>query len=163
ERFFDFIDPDLRPTPANIHFPSTENIERYSDRIAESGGADVCYGGIGWSGHIAFWEPQLGSEFDGMESYRAAGARIVELQPMTSRWTWHDHQDSPQRAPQPLMSAADPTSPAHVGSKADASGSDVVGEIDRPAPDRKGFRCPSSERDQPSCWPPAWPEPRPLS
>ena len=63
------------------------------------GGADVCYGGIGWSGHIAFWEPQLGAEFDGdLEAYRQAGARLVELHPMTvmqnalhsfgSDWSW---------------------------------------------------------------------------
>lgn len=47
-------------------------------------GADVCYGGVGWSGHIAFFEPQLGHEFKGaLDAYRAAGARLVTLHPMT--------------------------------------------------------------------------------
>jgi glucosamine-6-phosphate deaminase len=52
--------------------------------IEDLGGADVCYGGIGWCGHIAFWESSLGHEFgDDLEAYRKAGARIVELTPMT--------------------------------------------------------------------------------
>ena len=51
--------------------------------IADRGGADCCYGGIGWCGHIAFWESHMGHEFDTLEEYKAATARIVELHPMT--------------------------------------------------------------------------------
>ena len=84
ERFFALVDPELRPPEDQIHFPTTEAIGDYSARIEDLGGADVCYGGIGWSGHIAFWEPQLGAEFDGdLEAYKQAGARLVELHPMT--------------------------------------------------------------------------------
>ena len=44
----------------------------------------MCYGGIGWCGHIAFWESHLGAEFEGdLEAYTRAGARLVELHPMT--------------------------------------------------------------------------------
>jgi glucosamine-6-phosphate deaminase len=97
--FFDLIDPELRPPAGQIHFPTTEAIDGYSDAIAELGGADVCYGGIGWGGHIAFWEPQLGHEFGGdLDAYQQAGARLVELHPMTimqnalhsfsSDWSW---------------------------------------------------------------------------
>lgn len=97
--FFERIDPDLRPRPDRIHFPTTDAIKGYSDSIAELGGADVCYGGIGWGGHIAFWEPQLGHEFGGdLDAYQGAGARLVELHPMTimqnalhsfsSDWSW---------------------------------------------------------------------------
>jgi glucosamine-6-phosphate deaminase len=97
--FFGLIDAELRPPEAQIHFPTTDAIGDYSARIEALGGADVCYGGIGWSGHIAFWEPQLGAEFDGdLEAWKAAGARLVELHPMTvmqnalhsfgSDWSW---------------------------------------------------------------------------
>jgi glucosamine-6-phosphate deaminase len=97
--FFDLIEPDLRPPEAQIHFPTRAALGDYSARIEALGGADVCYGGIGWSGHIAFWEPQLGAEFDGdLEAWKAAGARLVELHPMTvmqnalhsfgSDWSW---------------------------------------------------------------------------
>jgi glucosamine-6-phosphate deaminase len=84
ERFFALVDPELRPPEHQIHFPTRDAIADYSARIEDLGGADVCYGGIGWSGHIAFWEPQLGLEFEGdLGAYRRAGARLVELHPMT--------------------------------------------------------------------------------
>ncbi|CAN5286843.1 hypothetical protein BH11ACT4_BH11ACT4_21870 [soil metagenome] len=82
--FFSRIDEHLRPPAEQINFPTTEAIGSYSDRIEQLGGADVVYGGIGWGGHIAFWEPQLGHEFEGDQAaYRRAGARTVELHPMT--------------------------------------------------------------------------------
>lgn len=84
QHFFAALDPDLRPPEAQIHFPTSDDVAGYSARLADLGGADVCYGGIGWGGHIAFWEPQLGDEFeDDLDAYRAAGARTVELHPMT--------------------------------------------------------------------------------
>jgi glucosamine-6-phosphate deaminase len=99
EGFFGLLDADLRPPEANIHFPTTATVGGYSAQIAELGGADVCYGGIGWGGHIAFWEPHLGAEFDGdLDGYCAAGSRIVDLHPMTTMqnalhsfggdWSW---------------------------------------------------------------------------
>jgi glucosamine-6-phosphate deaminase len=99
EGFFGLVDPELRPPEDQIHFPTSDAIADYSARIEALGGADVCYGGIGWSGHIAFWEPQLGAEFDGdLEAWKRAGARLVELHPMTvmqnalhsfgSDWSW---------------------------------------------------------------------------
>ena len=61
ENFFGRIDADLRPPESQIHFPVRAVIDSYSRRIEDAGGADVCYGGIGWCGHIAFWEAHLGS------------------------------------------------------------------------------------------------------
>lgn len=84
ESFFLRIDPDLRPPLEQIHFPTGHNIDVYGKMIEDAGGADVCYGGIGWCGHIAFWEADLGHEFgDDLHAYRQAGPRIVELTPMT--------------------------------------------------------------------------------
>jgi glucosamine-6-phosphate deaminase len=84
ERFFGLIDEELRPPDHQIHFPTTEAIADYSARIDALGGADACYGGIGWCGHIAFWESHLGEEFEGdLDAYTRAGARLVELHPMT--------------------------------------------------------------------------------
>ena len=84
EGFFGLVDANLRPPDDQIHFPTTEAIDGYSARIEDLGGADCCYGGIGWCGHIAFWESHLGEEFEGdLEAYKQAGARLVELHPMT--------------------------------------------------------------------------------
>jgi glucosamine-6-phosphate deaminase len=84
ERFFALLDAELRPPDEQIHFPTTDALGDYSAQIEALGGADVCYGGIGWCGHIAFWEAHLGEEFDGdLDAYMRAGARLVELHPMT--------------------------------------------------------------------------------
>ncbi len=77
------IDARLRPPEGQIHFPTTDAIGDYSAMLADHGGADVCYGGIGWCGHIAFWESHLGHAYDDLEAYKAAGAQLVELHPMT--------------------------------------------------------------------------------
>lgn len=82
--FFNRIDPKLRMPEKQIHFPTTQNINCYSRMLEDLGGADICYGGIGWSGHIAFFEPHLGLEFgDDIQAYLQAGARIVDLHPIT--------------------------------------------------------------------------------
>ena len=39
--------------------PHPFRIEEASERIAAAGGIDVCYGGIGYHGHVAFNEPPL--------------------------------------------------------------------------------------------------------
>jgi glucosamine-6-phosphate deaminase len=83
EQFFGLIEEQLRPPEHQIHFPTGDTATTYSDGIAELGGADACYGGIGWCGHIAFWESHLGGEFDGLNDYLAAGSRLVELHPIT--------------------------------------------------------------------------------
>jgi glucosamine-6-phosphate deaminase len=99
QNLFGRIDEELRPREENMHFPNTANIDNYSNMIEDAGSADVCYGGIGWSGHMAFWEPQLGAEFNGdLDAYRAAPGRIVELHPVTimqnalhsfgADWSW---------------------------------------------------------------------------
>lgn len=84
QSFFRRLRADLRPPEKNVHFPTHRNINDYYQMIEEAGGADCCYGGIGWCGHIAFWESHLGLEFgDDMKAYKAAHGRIVALHPMT--------------------------------------------------------------------------------
>lgn len=84
ENFFSLIDKNLRMPESQLHFPSDRNIKDYGKMIEDVGEIDVCYGGIGWCGHIAFWEAHLGEEFgDDIEAYKKANPRIVELHPMT--------------------------------------------------------------------------------
>ncbi len=83
ENFFDHIDEPLRPPREQIHFPTRAVIQSYSQQIADLGGADVCYGGIGWCGHIAFWEAHLGLTIRDLTEYKQCGARLVDLHPMT--------------------------------------------------------------------------------
>lgn len=81
---FDRIKPELRMPEEQIHFPTTKTVNDYTKMIEDLGGADVCYGGIGWCGHIAFYEPHLGRDFvDDLDGYLQQGSRIVELHPIT--------------------------------------------------------------------------------
>ena len=80
------IDENLRMPIQNVHYFTTENINDYTKIIEEvgGGGADVCYSGPGWAGHIAFIDPDA-PEFacDSLEEYTNMGARIVTLHPLT--------------------------------------------------------------------------------
>ena len=81
---FDRINPALRMPDDQINFPSTQNVNDYTKMLEDLGGADICYGGIGWSGHIAFFEPHLHEEFgEDIDAYLQAGSRMVELHPIT--------------------------------------------------------------------------------
>lgn len=84
--FYDRIDPELRMKRENCCAPTTENIGHYSEMITEcgDGGADICYSGPGWAGHIAFIDPDT-PEFacDSVEEFLKMDARIVTLHPLT--------------------------------------------------------------------------------
>jgi len=81
--FYQNIDEDLRPPESQIYAPTNENVNDYGNMIADMGGADVCYSGPGWTGHLAFIEPDA-PEFDApLEEWRKMGPRIVTLSPFT--------------------------------------------------------------------------------
>ncbi len=58
--FWDALDADLRPDPANVVFPDEQNLDRLDEMIRSAGGVEVCFGGIGIHGHLAFNEPEPG-------------------------------------------------------------------------------------------------------
>ncbi len=77
------IDADLRPPEDHIQGPTTRNIGYYGKMIEDLGHADACYSGPGWTGHIAFIEPDA-PEFDApLEEWKKMGPRIVTLSPFT--------------------------------------------------------------------------------
>lgn len=57
---YDKIDDELNVLPENRLFPDPEDPLYLWERIqAKEGGVDICFGGIGMDGHIAFNEPPL--------------------------------------------------------------------------------------------------------
>jgi glucosamine-6-phosphate deaminase len=77
------IDKKLRMPEKNIHVFTNKNIKDYGKMIADHGGADACYSGPGWTGHLAFIEPDA-PEFDlPLEEWKKCGPRIVTLSPFT--------------------------------------------------------------------------------
>lgn len=81
--FYYKLDKDLKPPDNQIIGPTNKIFKDYSKMMEDLGGVDVCYGGIGWSGHIAFIEPGA-KEFEGsLAEWKEMGPRIVTLNPFT--------------------------------------------------------------------------------
>ncbi len=68
------LHPDLRPRADNVIFPGPDNALAIERRVADEG-IEVCYGGIGIHGHIAFNEPT--------KNVAESGVRLVELNDFT--------------------------------------------------------------------------------
>jgi glucosamine-6-phosphate deaminase len=73
--FFEGLARELRPSEDRVVFPGKANIGRLDDMIRAAGGIEVCYGGIGIHGHIAFNEPEPG--------VRQSDPRLVRLNDFT--------------------------------------------------------------------------------
>ena len=58
--FFNHVRPDLLMPEDQIIFPRPEILGDLPKMIEDAGGIEVCYGGIGIHGHIAFNEPSPG-------------------------------------------------------------------------------------------------------
>lgn len=77
------IDPALRPPEEQIIGFTNKNLGDYAKMIEDLGGADASYTGPGWTGHLAFVEPDA-PEFEAdLEEWKAMGPRIVTLSPFT--------------------------------------------------------------------------------
>ncbi len=81
--FWARIDPELRPPREQMHGLSNSNLADYGKMLEDLGGADCCYSGPGWTGHLAFIEPDA-PEFEAdLEEWKQMGPRIVTLSPFT--------------------------------------------------------------------------------
>ncbi|OPZ30922.1 MAG: glucosamine-6-phosphate deaminase [Lentisphaerae bacterium ADurb.BinA184] len=84
EFFVAAIEPKLRPPTRQIHLLSDRTLPDYGRRLADLGGADICYSGPGWTGHLAFIEPDA-PEFAAasLEEWKTFGPRVCTLSPFT--------------------------------------------------------------------------------
>ena len=81
--FWAELDPALRPPKKQFTIYTNRNIKDYGRMIADLGGADVCYSGPGWTGHLAFIEPDA-PEFDlPLKEWKKCGPRVCTLSPFT--------------------------------------------------------------------------------
>jgi len=74
-RIFSGIDEDLRPSMDRVVFPGKDNLSSLAETMAENGGIDACFGGVGIHGHLAFNEPE--------EGVSESGPRVVALNDFT--------------------------------------------------------------------------------
>jgi glucosamine-6-phosphate deaminase len=82
--FWSQLDAKLRPPAKQIHGPTDKNIKIYGRMLADLGGADICYSGPGWTGHLAFIDPGA-PEFAAasLEEWKQMGPRVCTLHPLT--------------------------------------------------------------------------------
>ena len=81
--FWSQIDAKLRPPEKQVQGPTSKNIGDYGKMIAEAGGADICYSGPGWTGHLAFIEPDAPEFAGSLEEWKKMGPRVCTLSPFT--------------------------------------------------------------------------------
>lgn len=84
EQFIESLDAGLRPNDAQWVVPDPFDIDRVERFFEELGGVDVCYGGVGVNGHIAFNEPPV-SKYGSIsvEEFANSNTRVVTLTPET--------------------------------------------------------------------------------
>jgi glucosamine-6-phosphate deaminase len=72
------LDPALHPPDENIVFPHPEDPQAVDRLLENLEGPDLCIGGIGITGHIAFNEPPAEEDMTA-EKFAELGSRVVEL------------------------------------------------------------------------------------
>jgi glucosamine-6-phosphate deaminase len=77
--FYDLIEPMLAPRLENRVFPEPQDTGRVQELIEKRGGVDVCFGGIGINGHVAFNEPPELGEKTSVEEFAMLPTRAVSL------------------------------------------------------------------------------------
>lgn len=77
------LHPKLRPPSAQIHCLNNRNLKSYGTMLADLGGADICYSGPGWTGHLAFIEPDAPEFAGSLQEWKTMGPRICTLSPFT--------------------------------------------------------------------------------
>jgi glucosamine-6-phosphate deaminase len=78
-KFYDLIDPSLAPKPEHRVFPDPRDPDAIGRLITDRGGVDVCFGGIGINGHIAFNEPPEPGISCSVEEFAALPTRALDL------------------------------------------------------------------------------------
>jgi glucosamine-6-phosphate deaminase len=89
----DKIDPALRPSKEQVIFHNPLQLDTVDRKIDEYGGIDILFGGIGYTGHIAFNEPPTSRWTAITEGeYRNARSRFVNVNEETI--IMHSHRST---------------------------------------------------------------------
>jgi glucosamine-6-phosphate deaminase len=77
--FYDRLNPELAPRAENRVFPDPFDCGAVQKIIDKRGGVDVCFGGIGINGHIAFNEPPEPGDEVSNDAFAALPTRVLSL------------------------------------------------------------------------------------
>jgi len=79
ETFFSRLEGNARVPKENIHFPFPECPEAATRLMEAHGGADLCYGGMGLTGHFAFNDPPAPGEPCDDGQGRNSRTRVIRI------------------------------------------------------------------------------------
>ena len=79
ESFYSLIDEDLIMPPEQRLFPQVGKEQEYDALLASLGGADLCLGGLGINGHIAFNEPAEENDPITASAFAALPTRVLPI------------------------------------------------------------------------------------
>lgn len=80
KNFYGQIDAALNVPEEQRHFPHISRVDAMAEKIAEVGGVDTMYGGIGYRGHIAYNEPPRSPWYQvSVDEFRNSTTRILHL------------------------------------------------------------------------------------
>ena len=77
--FYERVNPELAPRVENRVFPDPANCGAIQKLIDRRGGVDICFGGIGINGHIAFNEPPEVGEEVSNDAFAKLPTRVLSL------------------------------------------------------------------------------------
>ena len=77
--FYDLVRYDLVMPESQRHFPAPGHEAEYDRMIEELGGVDMCFGGLGINGHIAFNEPPEADAPMTADEFAALGTRVLPI------------------------------------------------------------------------------------
>lgn len=75
--FYSRVDAHLIMPEGQRLFPEQGREKEYDRMLADLGGADICFGGLGINGHIAFNEPP--EEFVSVNEFKEYGTRVLPI------------------------------------------------------------------------------------
>ena len=73
------LKPALQPDPANLHFPDPHEPAGTTALVESHGGADLCFGGMGLTGHFAFNDPPEPGESVDDDRVRTSKTRVLTI------------------------------------------------------------------------------------
>ena len=79
DSFYSLVDQDLVMPESQRHFPMPGQEAEYDRMIEELGGVDLCLGGLGINGHLAFNEAAEDDDPITAEEFGALGTRVLPI------------------------------------------------------------------------------------
>ncbi|MBR3943118.1 MAG: glucosamine-6-phosphate isomerase, partial [Clostridia bacterium] len=79
KEFYELVDSELVMPENQRFFPEPGREAEFDKRIEELGGVDLCLGGLGINGHIAFNEPPEPTENITADAYAKLGTRVLPI------------------------------------------------------------------------------------